>query len=543
MYQVLYRKYRPQSFKDIVGQKFVVKTLHNAIVNDKLSHAYLLTGARGTGKTSIAKILAKTINCQNIVDGCACNKCVFCTQTKNMDIIEIDAASNNGINEIRELKSKINLVPSIGKYKVYIIDEVHMLTTEAFNALLKTLEEPPDFVIFILATTEPHKLPSTILSRCQRFDLKRLTTKQIFDRITDIAKKEKIKLTSDAALEIAKLSSGGLRDAIGMLDQASSLGDGNIDIDIIYDIFGVINFDSIGKIIENVYKKSISYLLTQIEFYDNNGKDFGKIVEQILIYVKEIMTYKIDSKIIMEEEVQKTYDIVKDITLEELLNFSEILCNTLNEIKKEDNARLVFELMLIKMCSVNIGSINNRNIKSKKLMPLIIEPVLGEHQDQCNIKKEKGNLLDEINRVKKIRINNTLAGFDKKKLGIAKEKIAMVRDLSINTKYSKSVSLLLDGRLKAIGNNTLIFVYDNKKLSNYFNTNLLLIEEAIMISTKEEYKVISTDSSDWEEIRKKFNSKTEKYNFIEETFDLEKLNKLENEYDLNDLFGDIVEYN
>ena len=198
MYQALYRKYRPKNFDDVVGQEVIIKTLSNAIKYDKVSHAYLFTGPRGTGKTSIAKIYAKILNCEHLDGLKPCEQCISCSQinnNQNIDVIEIDAASNNGVDEIREIRNKIGLVPSNSKYKIYIIDEVHMLTNQAFNALLKTLEEPPSHIIFIFATTEPHKIPRTILSRCQRFDFKKISTKQIVDRLKHIAEIEKIKIT------------------------------------------------------------------------------------------------------------------------------------------------------------------------------------------------------------------------------------------------------------------------------------------------------------------------------------------------------------
>ena len=257
MYQTLYRKYRPLNLDEVVGQQVIVKTLKNAILNNQLSHAYLFTGPRGTGKTSIAKILARTINCTNLNDTTPCNKCVNCTQNLNqpVDIIEIDAASNNGVDEIRELKSKVNLVPTINKYKVYIIDEVHMLTTGAFNALLKTLEEPPAHIIFILATTEPHKIPMTILSRCQRFDFKRISNRDLVKRLKYVVDQEKIKIEENCLEEIARLSNGGMRDALSILDQVNAYADDQIKIEQIHEINGTLTPVEIKNFILNIKNK------------------------------------------------------------------------------------------------------------------------------------------------------------------------------------------------------------------------------------------------------------------------------------------------
>mgnify|MGYP000914094794 CR=1 FL=1 len=279
-YKSLYRKYRPTTFDDVSGQTFIIKILKNAIATNKISHAYLFSGTRGTGKTTIAKIFAKNVNCMNLIDGNVCGKCEICT-TENtddiQDIIEIDAASNNGVDEIRELKNKIKLAPVLCKYKVYIIDEVHMLSTGAFNALLKTLEEPPSHVIFILATTEPQKIPITIISRCQRFDFKKLSIIDIKNRLKYIAEKEHINITDDCLDEIAKMSDGAMRDAIGLLDQVSSFNEDSITIDDIYQISGSVPFKKIYELIDSYINEDIENILKTTEEIYNEGKDFPMI--------------------------------------------------------------------------------------------------------------------------------------------------------------------------------------------------------------------------------------------------------------------------
>ena len=292
MYQALYRKYRPKTLDDVYGQDVIVKIIKNSILNNQINHAYLFAGPRGTGKTSIAKIFAKIINCEHPVDCKPCGKCVSCTQENNSDIIEIDAASNNGVDEIRELRNKVNLLPAYGKYKVYIIDEVHMLTQGAFNALLKTLEEPPAHVIFILATTDPHKVIETILSRCQRLDFKKISTEAIVENLSVIAKKENIDIEKDALTEIAKLADGGMRDSVGMLDQARAYTEGKITINDIHDINGTLTDNDLRKLLENIIDNKLDEILEKIEKYNDQGKNFVKLLEEFIDFVRNLLLYK-----------------------------------------------------------------------------------------------------------------------------------------------------------------------------------------------------------------------------------------------------------
>ena len=299
LYQALYRKYRPKTFNDVAGQEVIVKTLKNIIKNNKLTHAYLFIGPRGTGKTSIAKIFAKTINCENSKDGISCENCDICisnNNNENIDVIEMDAASNNGVDEIREIKNHVTLLPTMSKYKVYIIDEVHMLTTGAFNALLKTLEEPPEHVKFILATTEPQKLPATILSRCQRFDFKRISNEDIVKDLEYVCKESDIKITPKALELIAVLAEGGMRDALSILERCSQEGNDEINEDKVKDLVGIPKTVFINNIVESVVNEDIEGTLNNLEEVIEDGKDINNLVWEIIKYVKDILLYKSTGK-------------------------------------------------------------------------------------------------------------------------------------------------------------------------------------------------------------------------------------------------------
>lgn len=541
MYQTLYRKYRPLNLDEVVGQQVIVKTLKNAILNNQLSHAYLFTGPRGTGKTSIAKILARTINCTNLNYTTPCNKCVNCTQNLNqpVDIIEIDAASNNGVDEIRELKSKVNLVPTINKYKVYIIDEVHMLTTGAFNALLKTLEEPPAHIIFILATTEPHKIPMTILSRCQRFDFKRISNQDLVKRLKYVVDQEKIKIQENCLEEIARLSNGGMRDALSILDQVNAYADDQIKIEQIHEINGTLTPVEIKNFILNIKNKKLEEILELIEQYDNKGKDFVKLVEEILVYLKNLIFKFNVPKYFESLNIDfNDYDIEK-IDIDELINYVQNFNDIINELKKSSNPKLIFELSIIKIISKNS---NSEEVKTD--IPVI--PKEKPKAEKKEVEKQTSNNkidINILNELQKIRINNTLCNFNKKEYLELKSRMNEINRLVIDPEYSEYAAIVLDGTLKAVGQKNLIFVYENIHNAKIYNENVIKIDEMFEFIFKEKYISIATDIDNWNKIKQEFNNKQKKYEYIDEPKKLlEKLQQNNSENNIEKTFGNIIEY-
>src|SRR5579863_932406 len=324
--QSLYRKWRSQTFHDLVGQEAVVRTLKNALNNGKLAHAYLFTGPRGTGKTSMARLLAKTVNCEHPVDGEPCNQCQQCreiTSGNSFNVIEIDAASNRGIDSIRDLREKVMMPPSAGKYKVYVLDEAHMLTTEAFNALLKTLEEPPPYAIFVMATTDVHKMLPTVLSRCQRFDFKRITTRQIVAHLKFIAGEEHVKLEPSATELIARAAAGGMRDALSLLDQAISYSGDEISLAQVQAMLGVADPRAIVKLIEHVANLASPAGLHLIHELSEAGADLRQINIQIGEYWRALMLARAGADVatildLTEDETRDIVQVKAQFGLEEL---------------------------------------------------------------------------------------------------------------------------------------------------------------------------------------------------------------------------------
>ncbi|PAF20444.1 DNA polymerase III subunit gamma/tau [Terribacillus saccharophilus] len=294
-YQALYRVWRPRTFADVVGQEPITRTLKNAIMQDKFSHAYLFSGPRGTGKTSAAKIFAKTINCEHAPVEEACNECAACKGIQDgsiSDVIEIDAASNNGVEQIRDIRDKVKYAPSAVKYKVYIIDEVHMLSIGAFNALLKTLEEPPKHVVFILATTEPHKIPLTIISRCQRFDFKRINQQAMVNRMQEILEKEQITVSDDAVESVALAAEGGMRDALSLLDQAISYSEDVVELEDVLAVTGAVSQDRLTEVIRACARQDVQAALEQVDLLIQDGKDPGRFVFDLIYYLRDLLMFQ-----------------------------------------------------------------------------------------------------------------------------------------------------------------------------------------------------------------------------------------------------------
>lgn len=370
MYRVLYRKWRPQTFEEVYGQQHITATLKNELISGRVAHAYLFTGSRGTGKTTCAKILSKAVNCLSPVDGNPCNECEICKGIDNgsiLDVIEIDAASNNSVENIRDLRDEVNFTPVNAKYRVYIIDEVHMLSASAFNALLKTLEEPPEHVIFILATTEVHKLPATILSRCQRFDFKRITPEDICARLQYVAEKENIVLDPDAASLIAKVADGALRDALSLLDRCCAV-DEHITSEVVTKSAGLAGRDYLIRLSECIIEKDCASALSILNELHMNSCDMEKLCSEFMFHLRDLMIAKTvksadDILIATEQELNNLKALSQRFPLEELLYDLNVIEDTFSQIKRSSNKRIPLEMAFVKLCSEQFDSDSDALLK------------------------------------------------------------------------------------------------------------------------------------------------------------------------------------
>ncbi len=397
-YLPFFRKYRPQSFKDIVGQESLVKTLTGAIELNRISHAYLFCGPRGTGKTSTARIFAKSLNCEHgpTIEPCqTCSSCVEITNGNGMDVIEIDAATNRGIEDAKNLIEQTQYAPIKGKYKIFIIDEVHMLSKEAFNALLKTIEEPPKNVIFILATTEPHKVLETIVSRCQRFDLRRITTKDIVKKLREVSDLEKIKITDDALFMIANNVSGGLRDSLALLDQVSILGlKEEITKETIENIIGKITFNTLFEILSAIYDKDLNRTMDLINNVYSNGAEPRNFTENFIEFLRNVIivlntknTSKLDYVNLNENETEKLKSLNYDKNT--IVKYIEKTTELYKDIRYSKNPYLMLEILLVELCGIDALSNNGGAVKSEPMKKEDIKKPEIKKTEETAVKKQE----------------------------------------------------------------------------------------------------------------------------------------------------------
>ena len=522
-YKVLYRKYRPDSFDSVVGQDYTVKMLRNAIATGKNSHAYIFTGPRGTGKTSSAKIFAKALNCENPVDGNPCGKCESCKNfNENPDIIEIDAASNNGVDEIRELINNVKLVPSNSKYKVYIIDEVHVLTTSAFNALLLTLEEPPSHVVFILATTDIQNVPITILSRCQRFDFKPVSMEAMTDRLRYVCKQEKIKIDEDAINEIALISAGGMRDALGMLDQLSS-DDSKITLDRVSSYFGSVSVKRVDELLDALGNNDVQLLLDIIKDISGSGNNYAVFIKKL---IEELRKYAIDIKL-----GNKNYGLYFEDIYSLIFDLNECLGN----ININVDPYSLIEIVLLKYIKGEKVQTVTEPVKEEPIKEGTkeVEVDLGnnslEEEKPAEIKEEKpkgrGRPKKEevINNAKTKfdidkRINNCFVDCSKpKKQEVTDNWFDFINFLM--TKDRNIISLLADTNILAASDKYILIQSNIDSTNSLINDNIKDIEKYYEEFLGNKVKFAALDSKKWEEETEKYRTNIKnkvKYEYIEE---------------------------
>lgn len=513
-YKVLYRKYRPSDFESVVGQQYIVKVLKNSILNQNISHAYIFSGPRGTGKTSTAKIFSKAINCSSSTDGSPCGKCLFCQNfEENPDIIEIDAASNNGVDEIRNLIENVKLTPTNGKYKVYIIDEVHMLTQSAFNALLLTLEEPPKHVVFILATTNIENVPITILSRCQRFDFKKIENDDIVHRLREVCDKESIEATDEGLAEIAYLAEGGLRDALSLLDQISKNNE-KITIELVEKQIKIVSKKVLQDLLDTIERNDVDVFLSIISNFKDTAVDYKTLIKRLI------------------EVASNRARNIKKTARYERLNFNKYksivldLSELLNRVNINIDVFTMLEMVLLEYFDIDI--ISNKkselSVESSEKLTSIENKEIVKNVEVINT--------HEIDNLKNVRINNCFVNAKKQFLEEMKAKKEILEnDSSISGKIK---SILLDSQIVASSDTYSILASENDHVASTANKMLDEIENSIKEILNLDIKLIFVTQQDWEIEKKKYieNLKNNiKYSYIEE-----KGKEAQIEFEINEVF-------
>ena len=582
MYQALYRKYRPQTFDDVVGQTTVVKVLKNSISQHKFCHAYMFFGSRGTGKTSLSKIFAKAVNCLEPVDGNPCGKCKNCliaSEKECVDILEIDAASNNGVDEIRELRNKINLVPGELKYKVYIIDEVHMLSIGAFNALLKTLEEPPEHAIFILATTDPQKVPETIISRCQCFSFERISTDMIVERLKYVCNQENILIEDDVLREIAISSDGGMRDSLGILDKLSSYTSDLITMDIYIELNGLITKKDLKTLCDFVFTANYKEVLNQINSFNNSGKNLIQILSQFMYYLRDLLIdyyveqNSINYSVLLVEKLitsinKKMFDIKKSgnpkIYIEILLlNFMSDISDS-NSTKSVDNKVSSIKNTLVEKNSNDNAGHNNvvnddkyENVESVEL-EMKNEDILTNSNDdaisQDDLSTVDKKVVDNFNTgdilniddIIKVRINNAFALANKQVLNHEIDNLKLLNDYTFDQKIGYLVCELLNSKFRVASDDIIVLSYEYESIVQQNLLHLEQMEEVYSDITHSSKKFAIISDLEWDKLKKEYIQHLKEGNHYEVLEEPEKVFKKEETDDIissdaSMLFGDIVE--
>lgn len=582
MYQALYRKYRPQTFDDVVGQTTVVKVLKNSISQHKFCHAYMFFGSRGTGKTSLSKIFAKAVNCLEPVDGNPCGKCKNCliaSEKECVDILEIDAASNNGVDEIRELRNKINLVPGELKYKVYIIDEVHMLSIGAFNALLKTLEEPPEHAIFILATTDPQKVPETIISRCQCFSFERISTDMIVERLKYVCNQENILIEDDVLREIAISSDGGMRDSLGILDKLSSYTSDLITMDIYIELNGLITKKDLKTLCDFVFTANYKEVLNQINSFNNSGKNLIQILSQFMYYLRDLLIdyyveqNSINYSVLLVEKLitsinEKMFDIKKSgnpkIYIEILLlNFMSDISDS-NSTKSVDNKVSSIKNTLVEKNSNDNAGHNNvvnddkyENVESVEL-EMKNEDILTNSNDdaisQDDLSTVDKKVVDNFNTgdilniddIIKVRINNAFALANKQVLNHEIDNLKLLNDYTFDQKIGYLVCELLNSKFRVASDDIIVLSYEYESIVQQNLLHLEQMEEVYSDITHSSKKFAIISDLEWDKLKKEYIQHLKEGNHYEVLEEPEKVFKKEETDDIissdaSMLFGDIVE--